>query len=1135
MILFILDLFIMKLILLLISSILVNLVAAGPFTLPEKAFCVQVATGQFVELGQESGVRRFWDGENWHWENEPISHIHHFKDGKLVKVTEKEAAPLHYSYDKKGRLVRRESGPGHFLEIIYDKEGRVIEERAPLGKESSPVTCARFRYDKGFTEVFDPLGHKKIYHWNEKGSITSIDHYLEGALYRRERYIWEGDTLVKQTLENAQGVELASGTQPKPPLEPLPEDPSRALILDDKGRVVSQTTVQGQSENYSWDAHGNLISRITSTEGKEERFTYDFMNRLIRESEGFSFEYDWLGQEIKRIDPEGNETEFVYDDLGRLIKMIQPEVLGPQGTPARPVTQWRYDELDQMIEMIDPEGRVVIPKETEEEVVEPLDIPPSTLKEEDTILTKTIINDRGQRVLQKTFTDPRGLTFVRTLDALGRVEKLEKYDLVGKLYQTVEYRYTLTGLKTGEITDGHFVEWVWGQDGQLEALIEDKGGDKERITRLHYNEQGKLCTYLKPSGISLHYTYDKAGGLNTLISSDGTIHYQFIWGDKGRLKSVQDHVLGTVCHREYDEEGKLILETLSNGLTMRWEEERLILPDLSRIYYQPSEIIRENSQGDPLYSHRFSSFDPLGQLVEEELILNLGTRVIKRDQDERIISLSSPSRQEKITYQGMNLTEIEVNGEKTSYEYDEQFRLKRSPISSSMEFDRDGHVTKIHGHHLTYDALGRLIQVDDAYHYTYDPFGRRMSKKGSEGECLYFWDGMEEIGSASPEGTILELKITSPYGPVAVEILGIPYAAIKDHKGSIVELIGLSSPVTSPWGYLGKREDPETGFIYFGARFLDPESGRFLTPDPKGYADGPDLYQFAKDNPMAYSDLYGHWAFFDFFKSLLKQGWNALVRLNEKIHEFQGWFQNLAGIAYIEQKFEETLIVALGKGFLIQSGWYRQAGQTGIIGEKEMSPHIRVTFNHGILNLKDHLYDNIRQVCKSHGGANIHYVFRPTQGIGLDVIKCLMVKAGYVSPEAKELIRIWKGLIEEMGGVNGGGKIIHYTHSIGGGDTWVAINHLSPEEQKMFDIHTFGSATLIPDLGTYRIQNYVSTNDAVSFFGGPVTYIKALFDSSPTSFLSSVWYRPIDHAFSSETYQRVLRALGQAFINTHGG
>jgi len=59
------------------------------------------------------------------------------------------------------------------------------------------------------------------------------------------------------------------------------------------------------------------------------------------------------------------------------------------------------------------------------------------------------------------------------------------------------------------------------------------------------------------------------------------------------------------------------------------------------------------------------------------------------------------------------------------------------------------------------------------------------------------------------------------------------------------------------FGYQGLPRDPETGLIYFRNRYYDPELGRFISADPKGYTDGPSMYAFEMDDPPNGSDPMG--------------------------------------------------------------------------------------------------------------------------------------------------------------------------------------------------------------------------------------------------------------------------------------
>ncbi|MGM0562950.1 MAG: RHS repeat domain-containing protein [Pseudomonadota bacterium] len=58
--------------------------------------------------------------------------------------------------------------------------------------------------------------------------------------------------------------------------------------------------------------------------------------------------------------------------------------------------------------------------------------------------------------------------------------------------------------------------------------------------------------------------------------------------------------------------------------------------------------------------------------------------------------------------------------------------------------------------------------------------------------------------------------------------------------------------------YTGHVQDDDTGLIYMGARYYDPEIGRFMSPDPVGFDAGNPVsfnkYAYANNNPYRYVD-----------------------------------------------------------------------------------------------------------------------------------------------------------------------------------------------------------------------------------------------------------------------------------------
>src|SRR5436190_6321447 len=57
--------------------------------------------------------------------------------------------------------------------------------------------------------------------------------------------------------------------------------------------------------------------------------------------------------------------------------------------------------------------------------------------------------------------------------------------------------------------------------------------------------------------------------------------------------------------------------------------------------------------------------------------------------------------------------------------------------------------------------------------------------------------------------------------------------------------------------YSGKYTDDETGFVYFGGRYLVPPLGRWLNRDPFGEGGGINPCEFALNNPLSFFDSLG--------------------------------------------------------------------------------------------------------------------------------------------------------------------------------------------------------------------------------------------------------------------------------------
>ena len=97
------------------------------------------------------------------------------------------------------------------------------------------------------------------------------------------------------------------------------------------------------------------------------------------------------------------------------------------------------------------------------------------------------------------------------------------------------------------------------------------------------------------------------------------------------------------------------------------------------------------------------------------------------------------------------------------------------------------------------------------------------------------------IAATGPTGNLLWRESYRPYGE---------------------RLDNQAAGATNPIWYTGKRQDPETGLVYMGARYYNPALGRFLSMDPVGLDENNlhslNRYAYANNNPYRFTDPDGN-------------------------------------------------------------------------------------------------------------------------------------------------------------------------------------------------------------------------------------------------------------------------------------
>lgn len=1068
------------------------------------------------------------------------------------------APTIRYAYDILNHLTEVTDPNGFLTTTLFTAYGKPYEKTYPDGakeyffyhldgslSEMIDKKNISTRYERDifgretFVEVIDANSHIRLslastystFHLIKTikdGKLTSYYSYTpQGKIASKEQHFLEGIQRVEFSYDKAGRVDTQTeswGTAKKEILvTKYTYNPQgnllKTALYDQTGTLLKETPTQETSEtsantqeSATVNEQGQTVRQTFSTNayGQTTILTYDVLGRvstlLVKDS---------LGQVIKHLgigyDPAGNKIkETVFDNnFSAIVK----------------TNLYHYDSCNRLKTAIE------------------------AAETTDARITRYYYNTSGQI---EQIVKPNGVSINHLYSALGQLKDYYASDF--------SFKY-------------HFIYDDQGLLVKVENVLE------HTYTNRKFNTFGQIIYEELGNGLRLNSTYDAIGRKTHLTLPDNSsvaYHYDALYLRTIERFSQNNQLQYSHSYPEYNLQGMVTkVNLLGNcGLLYLSYNDKNICNSI--ISSQWSQQIPDNGmdafgniialEGSDTHGFWHSTFSYSNN---QELIKETGAFDNDFTYDE---NSNRESANDDLYLNNLlnQLYALEKANETINYTYD----LNGNLIEKSS-------ATQTTSYH--YDALDRLLSIEInhsiAIHFTYDAFYRRLSKTLSKWDDKtsqwivsktwhYIYDGNREIGAVDHNKNLLELRILgsslvggnqhSEIGSaIAHEINGKIYAPIHDHRGNVGCLIDSESGaiaesyrysafgettiysedgnalkksgIKNPWQFSSKRLDTETGFIYYGKRYYDPTNGRWTSKDPLGLFDGDNPYIFLHQNPLSQIDLYGLFSFSSAWQGVKEMAGsvaNALVDFKEKAS-----YTN-----YMQKDWDHIAEQFLGKGFLQFSGYYSHPIESGrsSFGE-ETDDKVRITLINGILNVRYDLEEAMKLFSSTHGNMPIHYVYRPTEGWTKDILTSTLSKFGFTSPYAKLLAQTWKEMIEEMGGVGQGGKIIHYAHSIGATDTYVARNLLTPEEQQMIHVITLGSPTMIPnDSGFASVINYVSKRDGVCLLD-PIGYATGYFyGKSNIELIGSLWGIPlIDHTLYTDSYGGVIQELGKQFVGIY--
>jgi RHS repeat-associated protein len=745
--------------------------------------------------------------------------------GNLTQSTDALNRSTTYAYDARGRRTQTASPSGRTQTVRYDLKGRVIELLAPgetQGQGSrvqydsngwpirsitpgGAVTTTNYDNDGQVSSTQDPAGNITAYDYGVNGSAQTG--LLIATRYPTFKETYQYDALGRQTVvrqylddEHARAQVQAYDALGQRTASTDPLGRTTLYQYDVLGRLTQTIDPLSQTTKQTWDAQDNLTG-ITDAKGNTYAFEYDKTGRVTKETRPLGgtiqYSYDAVGQLTQRTDAAGNTRNYSYDAAGRLV--TEEHRLG--GTT-----------LDQRI---------------------------SYSHDQDGQLTGYEQRDGNNNLLSSA---------AYTFDAQGR---------------------TLQSVTTYGKVDGGSFSFTIGQS---------------------FTADGQLQSHTYPDGSKQNYSYSAGRLTKITLPNNSEINYgNYAWQMPGQISTP-----GAVKSLGYDALQRPTTIEVKNAAAQTLAK-RLYQYDLASNITQIDSDLGQTAYG-------YDQLDRLTQATPDNALQQLGLPSELYTYDAVGNRIASGHQQGVWSYNNDN--------QLTRYPRLTPFNLGANPVDTQVSYTPQGHTQKesnVQGAwSYGYNAAERLInyastaqgQADPnlKVEYRYDPAGRRIAKSVTEGGStkttyfIYSHQGLmaeadqsgrlTKVYGFNPQATERGLWSTEPlwqaelangsltdtatnYDYIHTDHLSTPILATDKtgatHWKAVTEAFGAAGTlsetrITMNLRFPGQYYDQESGAHYNLFRDYKPATGRYLQSDPLGLKGGPNLFEYAKQNPLIVTD-----------------------------------------------------------------------------------------------------------------------------------------------------------------------------------------------------------------------------------------------------------------------------------------
>jgi RHS repeat-associated protein len=727
-------------------------------------------------------------------------------ENRLTMSTGPRGEITSYSYDGAGRLISVTNPKRNTTTYSYDAVGNLLSETDP---ENVTVTKSYDALNR-LTGVTDAASNTFSFYYDPCGNMTEIVHPLGHAQYQTYDYLNRKTASGRRESHNGANLNQATYT------------------YDIMGNLVSQTDPLNHTTTYNYNANGWLLS-VTDAAGQTNSYTYDMCQNLLTSTDALnhttSYNYDNVGKVLTETLPDNTHTSWTYDAVNRTAS---------QTDAAGRTTNYAYDNMGRLT------GKTYLSTPT---------TPPVTYS----------YDQAGRRI--------------RMVDGIGT--STYQYDLNGNLVEVrdclgreVTYSYDDVNRRVSMGTSFGSVNYEYDNTGSVEAITDFKGN---RIT-FDYDADGKTTNINYPQGGTAVYAYNHLDQMTSLDFTNALGSYNragFQYDANGNCihisqqryeESEYDDLSENTNAFTYDSLGRLVQSSFSSPDAYEYDINYTYDAAGNRINYLYDTYQNYN---DKDIAYTYNSTNCLTYDSESDGDYNNAYEYDANGNQKKVISTY---RRSGYTYPAYTMTRV-FDRENRLTQVDEENEHTNDTKCNKFYYNGDGQLMKVVnteiGDDLIWDSVFYLYDGDQVIAdldganaliacYTRTGGGRMLSMYNSENNVEGIYDCSAERDTyytfCDQLGTVMGL-----YGKETEKTVMKRYESYGFNNGTngIMRFSFTGAPYFS-----------EVGLYQMGARYYNPDIGRFITRDSyRGDIYKPwtrNLYTYCSNNPVNRVDPTGH-------------------------------------------------------------------------------------------------------------------------------------------------------------------------------------------------------------------------------------------------------------------------------------